>query len=92
MKLDRERRVDWARVVENLQRVGEMSMQDIADDIGVAKSTLYGYVSEDLPAEPSFWAGWRLVALWCSTTGFQMDAVPTRRVGMSVSAVLRASR
>lgn len=86
--LSRERRIDWARILANLQTAG-MSMQQIANEIGVGKMTVYGYKNEDCPSEPAYWVGHCLVLLWCERCGCRIEDVPTKRVQLSVSAMLK---
>jgi hypothetical protein len=86
--LSRQRRIDWPRIVSNLQSVG-LSLQQIADELGVGKRTVGGYSSEDLPAEPAYWTGHCLLALWCSRCGTQLADVPIKVVQTSVSEMLR---
>lgn len=89
LTLSRERRVDWARMVANLQKVG-MSLQYIADHLGVGKRTVGGYIAEDLPSEPAHWTGHCLTVLWCERLGLQLKDVPTRVVPLTVSQMLKA--
>lgn len=91
IRLSKERRPDWARMIANLQKAG-MSLQEIADTIEVGKSTLYGYLSEDCPSEPAYYAGHSLLALWCTRCGCALADMPIREVPMSVSAMLKAMR
>ncbi|MEL4181224.1 hypothetical protein [Roseateles sp. PN1] len=86
--LNRTRRIDWARILANLQTAG-MSMQQIADAVECGKSTLYGYASEDLTAEPAYWIGHCLVALWATKCGASLQDVPIKKVQLSVSAMLK---
>lgn len=89
--LTRERRIDWARIIENLQKVG-MSRTAIADEVGSTRSSLITYADEDQPSEPPYYVGHCLVALWAVRTGCQLSDVPTRMVQLSVSRILRAHR
>lgn len=86
--LSRERRIDWARILANLQTAG-MSLQEVADWLEVGKSTLRGYTDPDIPSEPAYWVGQRLLALWADKCGCRLDDVPTKRVQLSVSAMLK---
>lgn len=88
VQLNRERRVDWARMLSNLQRTG-MSLRKIADELGVGAETLRGYMSEDLPSEPGYWIGHRLISLWCARTGCSLEHVPVRTVQLTVSQMLK---
>ena len=88
--LSRTRRIDWARVVLNLQSQG-MSLQQIADSIDAGKATVRGWTDEDLGAEPAFWVGSALILLWCEKTGLKWPDLPVRVVTPSVSQVLRAN-
>lgn len=87
-QLSRERRIDWARIIENLNRAG-MSLQDIAEWLEVGKSTLRGYTDPDIPSEPAYWVGHCLLLLWCERCGCRLEDVPTKRVQLSVSAMLK---
>jgi hypothetical protein len=86
--VSRDIRVDWARLVANLQRKG-MSFQSIADAVGVSKAAVRGYASEDVPAEPAFWVGASLLVLWADKCSCSYTDAPTKRVLQSVSQVLR---
>lgn len=87
--LSRTRRIDWGRVVLNLQSRG-MSLQQVADDVGVSKATVGGWTS-DIASEPAFWTGTVLIELWCAKTGLKWPDLPVRVVTPSVSQVLRDS-
>lgn len=87
--LSRERRIDWARMVANLQKVG-LSFQDIADELDIGKRTVMDYAKEDIPAEPAYWTGHCLIALWCNRCELQLKDVPIRMVQPSVSQMLKA--
>lgn len=76
LHLSRGRRIDWRRVLENLRTTG-MSLQDVADWLDVGKSTLQGYINEDLPSEPQHWIGHCLVVLWSERCGTKPEDVPT---------------
>lgn len=89
MDLNRQRRIDWARIIANLQKIG-MSAQEIADAVEVSKATVFSYIREDCPAEPAYYIGHSLVALWCVRTGCALADVPIREVPLSVSAMLKA--
>jgi hypothetical protein len=89
--LSRERRIDWARILSNLQTAG-MSLQEVADWLEVGKSTLRGYTDPDIPSEPAYWVGHCLVLLWCKRCGCRLDDLPQRRVPPSVSRMLRTMR
>ena len=49
--LSRTRRVDWARVVVNLRAAG-LSVQNIADEVGISRSSLQDYC-DDRNIEPA---------------------------------------
>ncbi len=87
--LNRQRRIDWQRILANLHAVG-MSMQQIADAVEVGKSTLYGYVNEDATSEPAYWVGHCLVVLWCARCGCQLEDVPIKHVPLSISAIMKS--
>lgn len=89
LQLNRERRIDWARILANLNTAG-MTLQDIADWLEVGKSTLRGYANEDAPSEPAYWIGHCLVLLWAERCKCRVEDVPTKRVQLSVSAMLKA--
>lgn len=87
--VNRARRIDWARILANLQAAG-MSLQQIADQVQVSKSTLYGYLNPDAPSEPAYWVGHSLLALWCSKCGAKLADAPMTRVQPSVSQMMRS--
>jgi hypothetical protein len=87
--VNRARRIDWARILSNLQAAG-MSMQQIADEVEVGKSTLYGYLNPDAPSEPPYWAGHCLLALWCVRCGAKLADAPMTKAVPSVSQMLRS--
>jgi len=88
--LTRERRIDWGRIVVNLKTTG-MSTQQIADEVGVGRSSVQGYCDEAMCSEPAFWVGSALLVLWSERTGLSYTDAPTRKVQASVSAVLRST-
>ena len=88
--ITRHIRIDWPRIVANLQTKG-MSLQQIADEIEVSKSLVAGWVDAEATGEPAFWTGAVLIELWCARTGLTWPDLPTRKVLPSVSAVLRAT-
>lgn len=83
------RRIDWARLVENLQRCG-MSHADIAREVDVSRQTVQSY-TDDRCIEPAFWVGSSLLVLWATKTGVSWLQAPVRTVQPSVSSVLRTS-
>lgn len=87
--VSRERRVDWARLVENLRKSG-MSAQEIADRIGVVRASVLAYC-DDRNIEPAYWVGASLLVLWAERTGLPWTDAPTRRVQESVSRMLKAT-
>jgi hypothetical protein len=91
MELSRERRIDWARIISNLQTVG-LSLRVIAETMGMSKTQLFAYMDEDCPSEPSYWSGNALLNLWCDRCGCTLLDVPIRHVQLSVSAMLKAMR
>jgi hypothetical protein len=88
--LSRTRRIDWSRVIANLQTQG-MSLQQIADAVEVSKTLASGLADEDDIREPAFWTGSALIELWCRRTGLRWPDLPVRVVTPSVSQVLRES-
>ena len=88
--ITREIRIDWPRVIANLQRCG-MSVRQIADEIDVSKAQVSVYADENGTTEPAFWVGSALLVLWMAKTGLTHTDAPTRTVAPSVSQVLRES-
>jgi hypothetical protein len=86
----REIRIDWPRVIANLQRCG-MSLQGVADEIDVSKAQVSAYSDEHGTTEPAHWVGSALLVLWSARTGLPYTDAPTRKVAPSVSQVLRDS-
>lgn len=66
------RHIDWFQVITALSRIG-YSMQALADEIGVARTTLIGWKQG---AEPPHFAGDRMVTLWSHTTGLNRAELP----------------
>lgn len=87
--LTRERRIDWARIIENLRKLG-MSHAEIAESIEVGTTTVGSY-ADDRCIEPAFWTGSALLLLWSERTGNKYTDAPTRIVTPSVSRVLKAN-
>lgn len=85
--LTRERRIDWARIIENLRRLG-MSHDDIASRVDVGPTTVKAY-ADDRCIEPAHWTGSALLVLWSERTGLSYTDAPTRIVTPSVARVLR---
>lgn len=83
-----DRRLDWARMIDNLRKLG-MSQQDIADSLQVGRSSVQDY--SDRQMEPKFWIGSRLIVLWAERTGLPWTDAPTHVITPSVSRVLRES-
>lgn len=54
-------RVDWERIIADLRRSG-LSVVEVADAVGIPKSTLLGYRNFD--AEPKHADGEALLRLW----------------------------
>lgn len=88
--LTRQTRIDWPRIIANLQRCG-MSLQVVADELDVSKSQVSMYANENGTTEPAFWVGSALLVLWSKRTGLSYTDAPTRVVLPSVSQVLRES-
>lgn len=82
-------RMDWARIIENLQRCG-LSLQEIADWVGIGKSTLAAYIPDDCRSEPQHWSGERIITLWVHCTGLTREDAPRWRRPLSVSEILKA--
>ena len=89
LAVDRRRRVDWARLIDNLLRAG-MTMQEVADFVGVGFGTVRSYRT-DMHIEPAFWVGVKLLKLWADKTGVPWTDAPMINVTPSVSQVLRGS-
>ena len=70
-------RVDWFQVINGLSRAG-YSPQSVADEVGVARTTLLGWKQG---AEPRYTEGERLVAFWCRVTGRERETLPRVAVG-----------
>ncbi len=66
------KRIDWFRVITIVLRSG-YSIQALADEIGVARTTLIGWRQG---AEPRYSEGERLVLLWCQKTGQGRESMP----------------
>lgn len=81
-------RIDWPRIVANLQRCG-MSLQGIAEAVEVSKSQVSAYAEAEGTTEPAFWVGAALLVLWSERTGLKWTDAPVRVVAPSVSQVLR---
>jgi hypothetical protein len=92
ISVSRNKRVDWPRVIANLNRLGMNNVQ-IAAAIDCSHGAVreYGGSRGDLVPEPQHWVGMRLVLLWSEKTGLPWTDVPTRAVTPSVSRVLRES-
>lgn len=88
--LTREIRIDWPRVIANLQRCG-MSLQEMADAVDASKAQVVAYADENGTTEPAHWVGSALLVLWSTRTGLSYTDAPTRKVAPSVSQVLRES-
>lgn len=86
--VSRRRRVDWSRVIENLERSG-ITVQKIADHLDVHPNTVKQYRGE-MTAEPAFWTGTKLLMLWAQTLGVPWTDAPMRNVQPSVSEMLRS--
>lgn len=83
--------VDWVRVIANLQTAG-LSLQGIADAATCSKSQVIAYGSEEMRQRPEHSTGERLIALWCQRLGYEREALPMHRRGLSVSELLRSAR
>lgn len=87
--LTRERRIDWARVIDNLRKL-DMTKQEIADELDVSRASVQSWC-DDRCIDPTFWVGSSLLVLWSKRTSLPYTDAPTRIVTASVSAVLRTS-
>ncbi|EIU1542423.1 helix-turn-helix transcriptional regulator [Salmonella enterica] len=67
-------RRDWFRIIEDISRSG-ITLRDMADDLGVAKSTLAGWKQG---AEPAHHNGEVLLDFWCHVTGRGRDEAPSQ--------------
>ena len=67
-----EIRIDWFAVFCDLNRRG-ISVQGVAEEIGVPKSTLLGWKQG---AEPKHGDGERLIGFWCRVMERQREALP----------------
>jgi hypothetical protein len=90
LAINRTRRVDWSRVIDNLLRAG-MTLDKIAEQVGVARRTIGLYRDGDLSTEPAFWVGVKLLKLWSDKTGIAWADAPLHTVQPSVSQILRES-
>jgi hypothetical protein len=88
--LSRTIRIDWPRIIGNLQRCG-MSLQAVADAVDASKAQVVAYADENGTTEPAHWVGSALLVLWSAQTGLPYTDAPTRKVSPSVSQVLRES-
>lgn len=88
--VSRQRRVDWARVVDNLVAAG-MSQHEIAAAVDIGFNTLRDYRA-DPTREPAFWVGLKLLRLWSERTNIAWTDAPMKNVTPSVSQILRAHR
>ena len=88
--LSRTIRIDWSRVIANLQLSG-MSVRQIADEVDASKSQIDLYGDEHGTTEPAHWVGSALLVLWSRRTGLGYTDAPTRKVAPSVAQVLRES-
>lgn len=86
--VSRTRRIDWARIIENLRKQG-MSVQDIALAVNVGRSSVQDYC-DCRCIEPAYWVGSALLVLWAEKTGLPWTDAPIRIVQPSVSAMLKA--
>lgn len=67
------RHIDWFQVITALSRKG-YSMQALADELMVARTTLIGWRQG---AEPPHSGGDRLLILWSHATGLERRQAPT---------------
>lgn len=72
--------VDWNTIVLGLERA-KWTTQDIADKIGVAKTTVLNW--KNFPFnEPRHHHGEALIAIWMQETGRKRDDLPMKRSGI----------
>lgn len=69
--------IDWFQVITALSRKG-YSMQALADELMVARTTLIGWSHG---AETPHSGGDRLLTLWSHATGMERTRVPTMTIG-----------
>lgn len=87
--MSRAVRVDWFRVVAELQQAG-YKIENIAAAVDVPKSTLMGWRNPPY-SEPRHADGERLIALWCRVMKTERDALPLSVVDL-LSAFRASSR
>lgn len=68
-------RVDWFRLITDLNRAGN-STRRFADNLGIARTTIEGWKAG---SEPKHADGERLIALWCEQLGRSRDQLPMIR-------------
>lgn len=69
---DLDTRIDWFRVMADLNRAG-CSTRAFADSLGIARTTIQGWKSG---AEPKHADGERLLSWWSHVTGRPVEAAP----------------
>ena len=78
MELAARPRIDWLKLAARLRAECGMSLQNIADAIGISKSTLHGYLDPDCPAEPMHCVGRAFTDLCFERLGLSLDDAPVR--------------
>lgn len=73
LRLRQQERVDWFRIVVDLERRGYGSKR-ISAEIEVPRSTIVGWKLEN--ARPKFEEGLRLALLWAEVTGRSAEQAP----------------
>jgi DNA-binding transcriptional MerR regulator len=82
--------VDWARVIDNLQKTG-LSLSEIANLADCSKSSLFGYIGDGgVRSFPEHSTGERILCLWIERTSCKREDAPRWRRPLSVSEVLKA--
>lgn len=69
-------RIDWPRVVSDVTSGRGWTVNQLADELDVPRSTLKGWKLYD--TEPNHSDGERLLLLWAGTTGRPRSKAPTK--------------
>lgn len=78
--LKRPARVDWFRVIVNLERCG-LSIREIADRVGMSKGWVE-HLKNSPGAEPRYDDGSVLLAMWSDEMDKPMDDVPLEGISI----------